>query len=271
MPSLIFKYGPMNSSKTANLLMKAYNYRSQGKQVVLMKPSVDDRFGEFKIKSRVVPGMEANIIIHPHTNNFDEIPSNIKYVLVDEAQFLSTVNVNALRKLSERVPVECYGLRTDYRAKLFEGSKRLFEVADSFEEIKTTCVNCEHKAVINAKYHTNKIKNWTVNDVKKWLEDVVNAPADVIQKFIDLQVDGDALLKIKHDDLVKDFNIDAADLASQIVIGLNTLKFTKIRFITKIGTGDPDLGAEDKYMPMCWKCWDTNDDLISMQQWERGR
>jgi len=261
MPSLVFKYGPMNSSKTANLLMKAYNYRSQGKQVVLMKPSVDDRFGEFKITSRVVPEMEANVIIRPRTNNFDEIQGNIKCVLVDEAQFLSTANVNALRKLSERVPVECYGLRTDYRAKLFEGSKRLFEVADSFEEIKTTCVNCEHKAVINAKYHTNNIKKWTVNDVKKWLRDVVDAPAGVIQTFTDLRVDGGALLKITPDDIVKDFNVDAADIAaSGIVAGLTT---AKTRFITKLGTGDPDLGAEDKYMPMCWKCWDANDDLIS--------
>jgi thymidine kinase len=186
MPKLYFRYGAMNSSKTANLLMLAHNYRSQGKKVFLMKPDVDTRFGSTTINSRAVKGMEADILLFQNTRDFDSVNMDGVYcILVDEAQFLSDVNVEALRKLTVNIPVICYGLRTDYRSQLFPGSKRLLELADTIEEIKTVCVMCDKKAIINAKFHT-------VGETKSIIRD---------------------------------------------------------------GSSAPDLGAEEKYQPMCWGCW----------------
>lgn len=188
MPKLYFKYGAMNSSKTANLLMIAHNYRTQGKNVILIKPSIDTRFGEFKITSRAMEGLNADIILSPDTDLFCIDLENIHCILVDEAQFLSEKNVEDLRQLTNRVPVICYGLRTDYRSRLFTGSKRLMELADTIEEIKTICVQCNHKAIINAKFQQDKSSKTIIKD----------------------------------------------------------------------GSSKPDLGAEEKYQSMCWKCWSSN-------------
>lgn len=184
MPKLYFRYGTMNSSKTANLLMVAHNYRSQGKNVVLMKPQLDNRFGVDTITSRAVEETKADIIVSPDTDTF-QIPDSVKCVLVDEAQFLSEKNIEALRLLTTHMPVICYGLRTDYRSRLFPGSKRLLELSDTIEEIKNVCVLCERKAIINAKFYVHG----------------------------------------------------------------------ETRLIVREGSGEPDLGAEEKYQPMCWECW----------------
>lgn len=186
MPKLYFRYGTMNSSKTANLLIVAHNYRSLGRKVILIKPEIDTRFGSNVIVSRAISEeIKADIIVNADTSIIS-IPEDTQCVLVDEAQFLSEKNVEMLREISNNTPVICYGLRTDYRSKLFPGSKRLLELADTIEEIKTVCVNCDRKAVINAKF--------------------------------------------LHDD-----------------------KNRKI--ILRDGSSEPDLGAEEKYQPMCWKCW----------------
>ncbi len=88
--------------------MVAHNYHSQGNKVVLMKPSIDTRFGENKIISRAVDGMEADVITPPDTNDFSDIEwKEIHYVLVDKAQFLSEQNVDVLRKFRKDVPVIC--------------------------------------------------------------------------------------------------------------------------------------------------------------------
>ena len=154
MPKLYFRYGCMNSSKSANLLMVAWNYRIQCRKVLLIKPKADERFGVNVIRSRAMGGgVEADIVIDHEWSDVKSVETNdLACVLVDEAQFLSEKNVDALRELSTKVPVICYGLRSDYRARLFEGSKRLFEIADVIEEIKTVCVNCDKKAIINAKF-----------------------------------------------------------------------------------------------------------------------
>ena len=152
MPKLYFRYGAMNSSKTANLLIVAHNYRSQGKTVLLVKPDVDTRFGSHVISSRAITGVLADLVIDQEFSDFSPFVSGVSCILVDEAQFLSETNVEALRQVTERVPVICYGLRTDFKSHLFPGSKRLMELADSIEEIKTICVECEHKAIINAKF-----------------------------------------------------------------------------------------------------------------------
>lgn len=155
MPKLYFRYGVMNSSKTANLLMVAWNYRLQCRKVLLVKPIIDERYGMNIIRSRAMgSGVEADLVIDKDWNKEDEVETkDLACVLVDEAQFLSEKNIDALRELAKRVPVICYGLRTDYRTRLFEGSKRLLEVADVIEEIKNVCVNCDRKAIINAKFY----------------------------------------------------------------------------------------------------------------------
>ena len=153
MPKLYFRYGTMNSSKTANLLMTAHNYKTLGKKVIIIKPSIDHR--SQNIHSRAIGEIDADIILNNETI-LNKIDPDVCCILVDEAQFLTEINVNNLRELSQIVPVICYGLRTDYRSKLFTGSKRLMEVADTIEEIKTVCTNCiNKKAIINAKFTDN--------------------------------------------------------------------------------------------------------------------
>lgn len=149
----------MNSAKSANLLMVAYNYKSQGKKVLLVKPVIDTRFGSTMIASRAINGVDADLIIDGKYTNFTEY-TDYNCILCDEAQFLSIQNIDGLREISRFVPVICYGLRTDYTGHLFEGSKRLFEMADVIEEIKTVCVKCDKKATINAKFRlsTNNSK-----------------------------------------------------------------------------------------------------------------
>lgn len=159
MPKLYFRYGTMNSSKTANLLMVAHNYKSQGKKVILIKPKIDTRFGLNIIQSRA--GFEENcdILLDKNDNlsTYSNMFSDIDCILVDEAQFLTCEHIEKLREITNITPVICYGLRTDYMSNLFSGSKRLMELADSIEEIKTTCINCSKKAIINAKFINNEI------------------------------------------------------------------------------------------------------------------
>lgn len=151
MAKLYFRHGPMDSAKTLNLLAVAHNYRSQGKTVRLLKPRLDRRFGTTTIASRAGLQAEADILVDPDTQLSPTWFTGIDCLLVDEAQFLSTNLVNQLRTLTKTpgIPVICYGLRTDFRTQLFEGSKRLLELADSIEEVKVTCQFCNRKAVLN--------------------------------------------------------------------------------------------------------------------------
>jgi len=156
---LYFRYGAMSSSKTANLLMVAYNYDIQNKKVILIKIALDNRFGDNNlVVSRCGLKRGADLVINADTKIFDKmIWSNIDCVLVDEANFLTIDQVNELRLISMFTPVICYGLRTDYKTNLFPGSKRLFELADVIEEIKTTCVFCNKKATMNFKHLNGNI------------------------------------------------------------------------------------------------------------------
>ena len=168
---LYFRYGTMNSSKTANLLMVAHNYKQQGKNVLLLKPIIDNRFGNSTIKSRCGLEYEADYLIEKddhYLKNIDRsILDNISAILVDEAQFLTKEQIDELRIITQKVPVICYGLRTDYKTNLFEGSKRLMEIADSIEEIKTICTFsfCAKKAIVNLKYSNNKIIKEGTNEI----------------------------------------------------------------------------------------------------------
>ncbi|SCA63376.1 Thymidine kinase [Chlamydiales bacterium SCGC AG-110-M15] len=154
MAKLYFRYGAVGSAKTLNLLAVAHNYSVQKKKKLLLKPAMDDRFGKETIKSRAGLEAEADILVSADTDLLNYDYSGIMCVLVDEAQFLSATSINQLREISlkHNIPVICYGLRTDFRSHLFEGSKRLMEVADSIEEVKSTCFYCNRKAVMNLKY-----------------------------------------------------------------------------------------------------------------------
>jgi thymidine kinase len=151
---LYFRYGTVSSAKTLNLLAVAHNYRSQGKQVVLIKPALDDRFGAEVIRSRVGIEQTADIKVLADTQMDRKNFEGVSCILVDEAQFCSSSVIEQLREFSVdlNIPVICYGLRADFRIELFEGSRRLFELADSIEEIKTTCAFCNRKAITNLKH-----------------------------------------------------------------------------------------------------------------------
>jgi len=151
MAKLYFRYGAMRSAKTLNCLAVAHNYEDQGKKVILIKPKVDDRYGVQKVQSRAGLNMDADIVVDKDTEiNLNDL-NDLSCVLVDEAHFLSAKSIDQLRMitLSHGIPVICYGLRTDFQGKLFEGSKRLMELADSIEEVKVTCQFCNRKAVFN--------------------------------------------------------------------------------------------------------------------------
>jgi thymidine kinase len=158
MAKLYFRHGTVGSAKTLNLLAVAHNYRQQGKRVLLMKPSLDTRFGEAKIRSRAGLDCEADLLLHPDTHLQDHDFRGLNCVLVDEAQFVSPAVIDQLRRitLELQVPVICYGLRTDFRGQLFDGARRLLEMADSIEEVKTTCAFCNRKAIMNLK-HSNGV------------------------------------------------------------------------------------------------------------------
>jgi thymidine kinase len=154
MAKLYFRYGAVGSAKTLNLVAVAHNYRQQGKKVILVKPAFDTRFGERVIRSRSGLEVEADILVNEKSSlNYQEF-KDTHCVLVDEAQFLSCKLVEQLRDLSLDlgIPVICYGLRSDFRGELFVGSKRLFELADAVEEVKSTCAFCNKKATMNLKH-----------------------------------------------------------------------------------------------------------------------
>ena len=149
MPKLIFRYGAMGSSKTANALMVRYNYVEKGKKVVLLKPKCENRDGEITIRSRI--GLEDPC---EFAEDFLEQYSGEHYdcIIVDEVQFLAPEVIDRLSDLVDTygITVICYGLRTDFRSELFPGAKRLMELADDIEQIKTICW-CGKRAHFNAR------------------------------------------------------------------------------------------------------------------------
>lgn len=154
MAKLYFRYGAVSSAKTLNLLAVAHAYERQDKSVMVLKPAFDTRFGEAMVASRAGLAREADLLLDEDDRTLDSGRfAGCHCVLVDEVQFLSTARVDQLRALTREadVPVICYGLRTDFRSRLFEGSRRLMEVADTIEEVKTTCTFCNRKAILNLK------------------------------------------------------------------------------------------------------------------------
>ena len=160
---LYFRYGTMGSAKTAILLATAYNFEERKLSFVCMKPIVDTRDSSNVIKSRI--GIERKCEWIYHDTNLYELAKSlydksggkiIDWYLVDEAQFLTEAQVDQLARIVDDFGsnVICYGLRTDFQSRLFEGSRRLFEIADTIDEIKSTC-NCGRKTIVNARIDGN--------------------------------------------------------------------------------------------------------------------
>jgi len=155
MAKLYFKYGAMGSSKTAQALITKYNYEENDLNVWLIKPSADTRDGQQILRSRI--GLEARVdVIPPKTDIYllyqDTQEGSCDVIIVDECQFLAPAQIDQLRAIVNdyNIPVMCFGLRTDFQTKLFPGSLRLMEVADTIQEIKTIC-DCGAKATVNAR------------------------------------------------------------------------------------------------------------------------
>jgi len=155
MAKLYFKYGAMGSSKTAQALITKYNYEENDLRVWLIKPSADTRDGTQILRSRI--GLEAQVEVIPPdmdiTARFRQTQQGqCDVIIVDECQFLTPEQIDQLRSIvnDDNIPVMCFGLRTDFQTRLFPGSLRLMEIADTIQEIKTIC-DCGAKATVNAR------------------------------------------------------------------------------------------------------------------------
>ena len=161
MAKLYFKYGAMGSSKTAQALITKYNYEENHMKVWLIKPSADTRDGVQLLRSRI--GLVAAVeVMTPDMDIFTRFREtrlgNCHAVICDECQFLTEAQIDQLRAIVNEcnVPVMCFGLRTDFQTRLFPGSRRLMELADCIEEIKTMC-DCGSKATVNARINDGYI------------------------------------------------------------------------------------------------------------------
>lgn len=160
MANLVFYYGAMGCSKTANALMTRFQYIDKGLKVWLIKPELDTRDDIHHedgtitslVKSRVGISGEATVI---KSDQDITPPSETDLIICDEAQFLSEFQVDELKAITEvwDIPVYCYGLRTDFRTKLFPGSKRLFELASNVIQLESIC-SCGKPAIINARFNS---------------------------------------------------------------------------------------------------------------------
>ena len=114
---------------------------------------MDSRFGKTHIRSRAGLEMIADVLVTPDTDLLELQLDGVHCILVDEAQFLPATIIEQLRRitLEKNIPVICYGLRTDFKSRLFEGSTRLMELADCIEEVKATCHFCNRKSIMNLK------------------------------------------------------------------------------------------------------------------------
>lgn len=168
MSKLYFKFGAMGSSKTANALMTVFNYEEKGKTVLILKPSIDDRDDEIDETGRRIGVLKSRIGLSNIANVIREDVDLVAYVeeelqqrkidviVCDECQFFTEKQIDDFKYIAayKDIPVLCFGLRSDFRTKLFPGSKRLFEIADSISEVKSVC-KCGKKAIVNARFDEN--------------------------------------------------------------------------------------------------------------------
>ncbi|OGT25599.1 MAG: thymidine kinase [Gammaproteobacteria bacterium RIFCSPLOWO2_02_FULL_42_14] len=157
MAKLHFYYSAMNAGKSTTLLQSSYNYNERGMDTVLFTPIIDDRFGVGKIASRIGLEKEAiaidkNFDIFSAVKKYVADNSNIKCVLIDEAQFLTKKQVEQLTHITDflNLPVLAYGIRSDFQGEPFVGSIYLLAWADNIIELKTIC-HCGKKAIMNVR------------------------------------------------------------------------------------------------------------------------
>lgn len=164
MAKLFFRYGAMNSGKSTQLLQVRHNYHERHQKVFTLKPVLDDRDGADIIKSRLLPGVKADVVVDAHRDLFRwanyRVASGeqIDCLLVDECQFLTPAQVIQLGDVVDTlgIPVMCYGLRADAFCKLFPATEVLMAMADNIEELKTICW-CGKKATINARVINDQV------------------------------------------------------------------------------------------------------------------
>lgn len=158
MASLRFKYAPMNAGKSSNLLQTAYNYEERGMYPLVSKPSIDTKGNNQIVSRAMIYVRDVDTLVTPDMNVYDLVveklvdDTKITAILVDEAQFLTEEQVKQLSDITVilDIPVICFGLRTDFKTNLFEGSEALFRYADILEELTTVCI-CGRKAIFNAR------------------------------------------------------------------------------------------------------------------------
>lgn len=155
MAKLHFYYSAMNAGKSTTLLQSSHNYNERGMDTLLFAPEIDDRYGIGRISTRI--GLQKDAVpvaktmdLLTYTRQAVDRNSNIKCVLVDEAQFLTKEQVDQLCRVTEEIniPVLAYGIRSDFRGEPFPGSLYLLAWADLLVEIKTIC-HCGSKATMN--------------------------------------------------------------------------------------------------------------------------
>lgn len=151
MAQMYFYYSAMNAGKSTTLLQSSFNYQERGMNPVIFTAALDDRYGVGVVSSRI--GLQSDAqLFQPSTNLFDVVTTLHELeprhcILIDECQFLSKDQVYQLTEIVDKlnIPVLCYGLRTDFRGELFEGSQYLLSWADKLIELKTIC-HCGRKA-----------------------------------------------------------------------------------------------------------------------------
>ena len=158
MAQLYFRYSTMNAGKSTEILKIAHNYEEQNKRVLLFTPSIDDRYGRGQITSRMGFQREARIIDSGTDMLALARGERPDCVLVDEGQFLTREQVVVLTRIVDdlNIPVIVYGLKNDYRNRLFTGSEALLLLADKIEEVKAVCWYCTKKATMLLKLKDGK-------------------------------------------------------------------------------------------------------------------
>lgn len=173
---LIYYYGTVSSSKSMMLLAIGHNYDSCGWNVCAIKPSLDTRSELIETRAHVPP-RKADIVLKPDESILDykDLITNSDVILIDECQFLSESQINELRNIStdRDIDVLCFGLRTDFNTHLFPASKRLFELADEINEVKTICSVCGKHASFNKRVDStdtegNIIPGWDNFEQRCW-------------------------------------------------------------------------------------------------------
>ncbi|MCX2942335.1 thymidine kinase [Rahnella perminowiae] len=160
MAQLYFYYSAMNAGKSTSLLQSSYNYQERGMRTLVLTAELDNRYGLGKVSSRIGLSSPAELY-NRETELFNLVAQEnrtqrLSCVLIDECQFLTKAQVSQLTDVVDDldVPVLCYGLRTDFRGELFEGSEYLLAWADKLVELKTIC-HCGRKANRNLRLDEN--------------------------------------------------------------------------------------------------------------------